>query len=295
MKITILDGGMGQELIARGQSEPTPLWATQVMRTEPDLVQEIHADYFAVGAEIATVNSYAIHRDRLAPHGIEDQFEELHMRAVSLAKAARDAHGSGRLAGSLGPLGWSYTTDTPPEDAAERFAEVAALQAPHVDLFLIETAASLAQAMAALTGGKTAGKPVWLAVSVDDADGTKLRSGEPVDAALDLALAGGADAFLINCSTPEAVSQALEVVSGADIPLGAYANGFTGIVQSFAKAGTTVKELTARQDLSPERYADFAEAWVALGATIIGGCCEVGPAHIAELSRRFAKADASVA
>ncbi len=295
MTITLLDGGMGQELVARSVAEPTPLWATKVMLDEPELVQAIHADYFAAGAEIATVNSYAIHRDRLSPHGIEDQFETLHKAACELAKAARDAHGSGLIAGSLGPLGWSYTTDTPPEDAADRFAEVAALQAPYVDFYLIETAASIEQAKAALDGGKTVGKPVWLAVSVDDTDGTKLRSGEPVADALDMALAGGADAFLINCATPEAVSQALEVVQGSPIPFGAYANGFTKIVQSFAKAGTTVKELTARKDLSPERYADFAQTWVDLGATIIGGCCEVGPAHIAELSRRFGQKDASAA
>jgi homocysteine S-methyltransferase len=45
--------------------------------------------------------------------------------------------------------------------------------------------------------------------------------------------------------------------------------------------------LSARRDLDPNAYADFADGWATNGATIIGGCCEVGPAHIAELARRL--------
>jgi hypothetical protein len=70
-------------------------------------------------------------------------------------------------------------------------------------------------------------------------------------------------------------------------PFGAYANGFTHISGNFLKDAPTVKELTHRHDLTPEKYADFAMAWVAQGATIVGGCCEVGPAHIRHLRARL--------
>lgn len=286
MGITILDGGMGQELLARSGAEPTPLWATQVMLDRPDLVREIHDDYFAAGATIATANTYGLQRDRLAPHGMEDRLAELHVLACQTAAASRDAAGGGQVAGALGPLGWSYTLDAPPANAAELFGEICEIQAPYVDLYLIETASSLAQARAAVDGAQGRGKPVWLAVSVADEDGTRLRSGEPVAKVLDQL--DGVDALFINCSTPEAVSAGLRQIAGSPLPLGAYANGFTGIVSSFAQAGSTVRELSAREDLGPEAYANFAEDWAEIGATIIGGCCEVGPAHIAELTRRFA-------
>ena len=68
--ITILDGGMGQELIARSDGEPTPLWATQVLMEEPNLVRSVHDEFFAAGAMVATTNSYAIHRDRLITAGL---------------------------------------------------------------------------------------------------------------------------------------------------------------------------------------------------------------------------------
>ena len=99
--ITVLDGGMGQELLARTGDTPTPLWATQVMIDHPDVVRMIHADYFSAGATIATTNSYAIHHDRLIPQDRDGMFHDLHQRALSQATEARAAHGSGRIAGSL--------------------------------------------------------------------------------------------------------------------------------------------------------------------------------------------------
>ncbi|MEL7089528.1 MAG: homocysteine S-methyltransferase family protein, partial [Planctomycetota bacterium] len=64
MAITILDGGMGQELV-RHAGKATPLWATQALLDDPSLVARVHADYAAAGATVATTNTYAVHRDRL--------------------------------------------------------------------------------------------------------------------------------------------------------------------------------------------------------------------------------------
>ena len=74
-EITLLDGGMGQELIARSGDNPGALWATRVMIDHPGMVQAIHTDYFNAGATIATLNTYAIHHDRLLGFGLDDQFE----------------------------------------------------------------------------------------------------------------------------------------------------------------------------------------------------------------------------
>ncbi|MEO1492273.1 MAG: homocysteine S-methyltransferase family protein [Pseudomonadota bacterium] len=283
--ITILDGGMGQELMARTSAAPTPLWSTRVMLNEPELVRAVHDDFFAAGAMVATTNTYAIHHDRLIPAGLDDQFETLHRTGCEIACAARDAAGHGKVAGAIGPLIGSYRTGPLPGDAVARFDEICRLQAPHVDLFLIETVSAIDQLRATVAATSGHGKPVWLAVSVADHDGTKLRSGEPLEDVMDWM--GGVDALLINCTTPEAVTTAVDVIKGIDMPFGAYANGFTEISESFVQVGATVRALSARTDLTPAAYAAFAEAWAKMGATIIGGCCEVGPAHIAEVARRL--------
>lgn len=290
-EIVLLDGGMGQELVARSGDAPTPLWSTQVMIDHPGLVRQVHADYFGAGATVATTNTYAVHHDRLVKAGIDDRFNALHMQALAEAAAARAAHGSGRIAGSLGPLVASYRPEThPPQDeSVSRYAEIARLLAPVVDFFLAETVASLAHARAVLEGALLGGKPVWLSVTVDDEDGSRLRSGEAV-ADLQPIVAGKAEAVLANCSAPEAMAAALAVLGRFGLPYGAYANGFQQITKEFLKDNPTVDSLHARPEMTPDRYADFALQWVGMGATIVGGCCETTPAHIAEIARRLTAA-----
>ncbi len=287
-QITLLDGGMGQELLARSGDTPTPMWATQVMIDHPDLVRDIHIAYFAAGATVATTNTYAIHHDRLIRDGKDHLFLTLLRKAAAQAVAARNARGrGGRIAGSLGPLVASYRPDLcpPVREAAAKYTEIVRVLAPHVDLFLCETMSSVQQVEGALEGAAPSGLPVWISITVDDRDGSRLRSGEPISALAPLFARRRPAAVLANCSMPEAMAAALTEIAKFHVPYGAYANGFTHISDAFLQDAPTVDDLTARHDLTPERYAAFAMDWVAQGATIVGGCCEVGPAHIAELAK----------
>ena len=289
-EIILLDGGMGQELVHRAGDRPTPLWSTQVMMDHPGMVQDVHQDFFNAGATVATTNTYAIHHDRLLESGMESQFDTLHKCALGEAEAARKAHGSGRIAGSIGPLRASYRPDLHPVSltAVPLFAEIAHLLAPHCDFLILETVASVQHAQDALSAARETDLPVWLSLTVSDRDGTKLRSGENL--ADVLPVAAGADAVLINCSAPEAVTKALPIIAGAGIPYGGYANGFVQITEDFLKDKPTVDTLTARRDMGPRAYAGYVMEWVAGGATIVGGCCEVSPAHIAEIASRLSAA-----
>ncbi|MEN8840817.1 MAG: homocysteine S-methyltransferase family protein [Octadecabacter sp.] len=282
-QITLLDGGMGQELVHRAGDRPTPLWSTQIMIDHPGLVEEVHRDFCTAGATIATTNSYAIHRDRLEGTGLEAMFADLHMKAVQEAKQA----GAARIAGSIGPLVASYRADVmPPHDEAVRkYDEVVSLLAPHVDFIICETVVSVAHAKASLEAALQCDKPVWIAFSVSDRDGTLLRSGEPLADAL--AVCDGANAVLVNCSAPEAIPAALDVLATSSKPYGAYANGFEMITEDFLADKPTVDALSKRRDFTPAIYADHAMAWVAQGATIIGGCCEVSPTHISQIASRL--------
>jgi S-methylmethionine-dependent homocysteine/selenocysteine methylase len=284
----ILDGGMGQELVARA-GKATSLWSVQALLDAPEVVRQVHDEYFAAGADIATTNSYSVLPDRLEPHGMLDRLEELVRLACQLATDAREAHGSGMVAGGLGPQGFSYQPDKAPpaEQAAEVYANLAQIQAQYVDVHLLETMSSVDQARGGLIGAGVTGKPVWVALSVRDDDGKRLRSGELLSDVMPLLEEFNPAAVFINCSKPEAVDTAVPILAKSGRLVGAYANGFTGIAADFNKVGATVDMLSARRDLDPNAYADFADGWAAHGATIIGGCCEVGPAHIAELSRRL--------
>jgi homocysteine S-methyltransferase len=290
-KITLLDGSIGQELVKLSGDKPTPLWSTSVMMNDPSLVLKVHDSYFQAGSTVATTNTYTLLPDRMEKAGLgNDQLDALITTAISLARESRDLNGSGRIAGSIGPLEGSYRPQAcpPVEQAAERYKQTVALLAPSVDVLLIETMSSVEQAEGALRACCGKGKPVWLGVTVDDHDGSRLRSLEPLEDLKPLVEQYQPDAVLIMCSRPEVITDALDTLRTFQKPFGAYANGFSCISKEFVMMDApTVDALHARHDLTPQAYGDYCMKWIRQGATIIGGCCEVGPAHIAEVANRI--------
>lgn len=287
-QVTILDGGMGQELIRRWGRPATPQWSAALLRENPDLVKAVHSDFIRAGAEVITVNSYAVTPPRLARDGLAEHFDELQATALTVARQARELSGRAvRIAGCLPPLVASYRPDLArPEDAASAdYRRIVEAQADAVDLFLCETLPSVGEAMVATAAAVASGKPVWTSLTVDDGDGLRLRSGESLLDGAHAARAAGAQAVLVNCSMPEATTVAMAALAPLNIPFGGYANGFVSVAP--LQPGGTVDALEARTDLDPEAYAQAAMAWVEAGASIVGGCCEVGPAHIAALARRL--------
>ena len=287
--VTLLDGSVGQELVKQYGEKPTPLWSTEIMLKDPNMVSDIHSAYFEAGATIATTNSYTILRDRLKHFALEHEVHNLWYSSVAAACKARDKFGSGRIAGSIGPLRASYRPDIcpPVEEASSIYKEKVESIAPMVDILLVETVCSLKQAEGVLAATDNSNKPVWISFSVDDNDGTKLRSGENLEDVKAVINNHFVEAVLINCSPPEVVGNALSILSKMGLAFGAYANGFSKISSDFLKTRPTVDALTARKDLGPEEYSNFVTNWIRNGASIVGGCCEIGPTHISTIAQKI--------
>ena len=290
-KIVLLDGGMGQELVARSAYPPSPLWSANVMLKEPDIVEAVHRDYVAAGAKVLTLNSYSATPERLARDADVSLFEPLQSKAIELAKAAGGRDSDVAIGGCLPPLFGSYHPENAPDEGTclETYRQVVALQAPHVDVFICETLGCLREVRAAIRACVETGVPVWCGMTAMDANGSLLRSGETVEEAAQSAKDLGAAAVAINCSWPEAVTQALPELAKTGLPFGGWANGFTNAGADLALGGT-VDGMGKRTDLDPTSYAKHVMEWVEHGATIVGGCCEVGPAHIQELAQQLTAA-----
>ncbi|QIQ87389.1 MAG: homocysteine S-methyltransferase family protein [Erythrobacter sp.] len=284
MTMTILDGGTGQELVKRAGETGSPLWSVRVLADRPELVAEVHGDFLAAGADVITLASYAATPTRLERLGHAEDFARFQTAAVDAARRARDKAGRGRIAGVLPPLARDYRPEErlEPRAARSEYARLVEAQAGAVDLFLCETLPSIEEAVVATRAARASGLPVWTSVTVDESDGSRLRSGESLADAVRAAADEGAEAVLANCSPPEAISAACEVLSGEVAAFGAYANGFVSI--EALREGAQVDGLAAREDLDPAAYARFAAGWRDAGASVIGGCCEVGPAHIAAVA-----------
>lgn len=291
--IILTDGGMGQELVRRSKSEPTPLWSARVLIDEPDLVRDLHMEFIRAGAKVITLNTYSATPERLEREGEAALFEPLQRRGIELAKAARDQAGDCAIAGCLPPLFGSYAPRLMISfaETLDIYRRIVAQQADHVDLFLCETMASAEEGLAAATAASESGRPVWVSWTLADGEIGRLRSGETLAQAAD-AVASLEIARLVNCSRPETVSAALPGLTKIGGTIGAYANGFTQV--EALKHGGTVEVLDAREDLGPDSYADFALGWVEAGLGIVGGCCEVGPPHIAALRDRLLSAGYSI-
>lgn len=288
-RIILKDGGTGQELIRRSSMPPHPLWSAKVMMEEPDIVQAVHEDFIRAGARLITLNNYTATPERLVREGVAEMFEPLQTKAADLVLAAIEAVGEDGvcIAGCLPPLHGSYRPDMARshEMLLAAYREVAAAQADRVDLFLCETLSSVAEVIAATQAAVETGVPTYVAMTLNDDLSGSLRSGEPLEDALDALEGMGQAGVLLNCSKPEVISLNLGALAARGGVVGGYANGFTGI--DALEIGGTVSGLKARKDVTPDLYADHAMGWVAEGATFVGGCCEVGPAHIAELARRL--------
>ena len=130
-------------------------------------------------------------------------------------------------------------------------------------------------------------KPLWLSLTLDDNHGTddiKLRSGETLLTAIETIKEKSIDALLFNCSQPEAMTDAVSLASTLlkdKIQIGVYANAFPPRNDHTTASNAELSQI--RSDLTPQKYKIFAREWVEQGASIIGGCCGVGPEHIKAL------------
>ena len=272
--ITILDGGLGTELAGHGLDTETALWSTVALLDAPgrETLRRVHRDYLEAGADVLTANTFRTNRRALERGGVADRFVALVEAAVAAARAARDDSGRAavRIAGSMAPLEDCYRPDrAPPVEVARReHAEHAkALAGAGCDLLLVETANAVPEGLAAVEAALATGLPVWIsAMPLPTLDLVTLFA---------RAVAAGASATLLNCAPADVIDAELPAAAYAGVGFGAYAHmGPIDPASGFPPAPV----------LAPTQYRARADAWVAHGATIIGGCCGTTPAHIAALA-----------
>lgn len=283
--LTILDGGMGGELIRRGWPSGG-LWSAKALLENPEVVRAVHQDYVSAGAQVIITNSYSTVPSYLAKEDMQSRYVELTEIAARLAREVADAAPAEvRVAGCLPPLSESYRPDLVPGDDESRpiYSEIIKALSADVDLYLCETMSSVREAVNAASSVRETDpdKPLWVALTLADEPGGGLRSGENMDQVVSALEPYDVDAFLFNCTDPASISVALEeLVPLTNKPTGAYPNRF------HVPPGWTLDNEIAVEptEMTVEDYLGFVDTWRRSGATIIGGCCGVGPEFIAALS-----------
>jgi homocysteine S-methyltransferase len=298
--VVILDGALATELERRGANLDDPLWSAKLLLDDPDLIRQVHLDYFLAGADVATSASYQASFAGFARRGLDrNQAAQLMIRSVGLAQQARDQFWSesDRRSNRLKPLvaasvgcygatlhdgseyrgGYGLTVEQLIDFHRPRLEVLAKSGA---DLLACETIPCSIEAEALVRLLPEFDVPAWISFSCKDE--RRVCHGEKL--ADCLALAGACDpvvALGINCTPPRLVAGLLASVSGATSkPLVVYPNRG----ESWdAKARCWIGEG------SPFDWSQAARQWFDLGARLIGGCCRTTPDDIRQMAQTLKK------
>jgi S-methylmethionine-dependent homocysteine/selenocysteine methylase len=282
----VLDAAMGSDLDRRGLPTTLPLWSAIGLLERPDLVRQIHLENLLAGADIITTDTFRTTARTLRKAGIDPaRAPKLDTLAVRLAAEARDEAGRPEawIAGSMAPLEDCYlpTFETPPQIAlTEHRAQARNLATAGVDLIMVETMPTAAEAEIALRAAVETGRPAtvgFVCAMPDRGEPVRLLSGETLHDAVARVSPLAPAAIFVNCAAPPVITAALrELCELTTLPTGVYANvGHVDDERGWSPAG----------GMTGEQYAEHAAEWIAIGARVVGGCCGTHPEHTAALRR----------
>lgn len=288
-EVIILDAAMGTDLQKRGVPMDHAAWSATAVLTHPDTVREVHEDNLRAGADIIITNTFAAARHVLKGAGLGDKVRELNLKAVALAKEARDRAAPARsvwIAGSISPMntGGKVVDIDPPDVLRTSFQELAELFAEAgVDLIMLEWMWDIERTTYAVEAAQATGLPTWVGFAARMAeDGSTVVSRRrdvdtPLAEIVGPVMAVGGSMAAVMHTEVEATGAALEVVR----------DRWSGPLAAYAESGHFVMPNWQFEDISPEDYLAAAERWVGMGVQVVGGCCGIGPDHIRLLKDRL--------
>ena len=288
----ILDGGMGQELLARGMKPNGTSWSANAILNSDyhKLLEDTHKDFVKAGAEVIVTTTFTTRRKRLRDNNIEDKFEYLNKKAGEIAANVKKEFPNIKIAGGLPPQHLTYEEDKRSEkEIIKDFNEQAKLLDEYVDFYYFDVWSSIKEFKCGIEAIKEFKKPYLVGIHISE--GTKLPSGEKISEIkniLDDNLLG----VMLSCVSPENYELNLEELKKLDVPFGFKLNGFkttkpkNGYTANYLKTkGNPNEFLGHRLDLTPEKIQEIAKKFKEHGATIIGGCCETRPSHIEAMAK----------
>lgn len=281
-EVVVIDGGTGTECELRGVPMLENAWNGGAALSHPQIVEEIHRDYLAAGAQLIITNTFGTSYHTLRDAGVEHDFEAYNRRAGEIAVSARSDHPNAVVAGGIS--NWSFTDSPPPPDSmrARTTEQAAALRAGGCDVIVLEMMSEIDVMRATIEGSLEVDHPLWVGLSIGSelgervggTDQVRLRKGEPLVDALAALENYPVNALFIMHTDVELVAEALNVVR----------NGYSGPIGVYAHSGSSGNSSWQEADvISPEDYLVYAQQWVDQGAQIVGGCCGTAPAHIEAL------------
>lgn len=277
-RVLVLDGATGTNLMRAGM--PVGVCPEQWILEHSRVMTELQAAYIEAGTHIVYAPTFTANRIKLGEYGLADRIGEMNRELVAISKQAILLAGArGYVAGDITMTGRQLAPmgDLELEELIDVYKEqIRYLAEAGVDLLVIETMMSLAEARAAVIAAReVCDLPIFVTMTFNE-DGRTLFGTDPATA-VNVLQSLGVDAIGANCSTgPDEMCQVIaEMKRYANVPVIAKPNaGMPELIN-----GETVYAMT------PEEFAEAGQRLVEAGAGIIGGCCGTTPEHIMALAR----------
>lgn len=283
--LVILDGAIGTELQRRGYNTKLPLWSAEANIEIPDLVTQIHLDYFNAGSDLCITNTFRTTPRTYKKLNREAEALDSLKKAVSCAlKAKVQIKRSVYCGGSLSPLEDCYSPTLVPSktELEHEHGQVAKwLKEEGVDFLIAETINDKNEAAAMAKAASETGLP-FIVSFITDKNGY-LLDGSSLSEALNLTNYPERVAVSLNCREIDVIKSAFHVLkSKYNGQIGLYPNGF-------GKADHELGWVFEKNTDSAERFAKIGLSCNKDGAKIIGGCCGTTPEYIKKLSEAYKK------
>jgi homocysteine S-methyltransferase len=286
-KVRILDGGMGQEILNRGVKPHGTIWgATALLHKKyHQIVVNAHLDFIKAGAEVIVTNSFGSRRRRLIENNLEKKFNELNITAGKLAaKAVKKSKKNTLIAGSLPPQNFTYFADLGDNlnFIKDGFYQQAKCLNPYVDFFYLDVMSSLKECEIGIQSIKSFKKEFLIGIHIRE--NGKLPSGEKFISVVKKLEKYNPIGILASCVSIENLDQITKDIKKIKVPFGFKINAFEHIPAGWKPDANNPKvQLGTRHDLNPKKFLNVCKKFKKLGAKIIGGCCEITPAHIKQI------------
>jgi homocysteine S-methyltransferase len=288
-KTRILDGGMGQEILNRGVKPYGTIWgATALLHKKyHNIVVEAHLDFIKAGAEVIVTNSFGSRKRRLIENNLEKKFKELNTTAGKLAvKAVKKSKKKILIAGSLPPQNFTYFSDLGSDIKfiKDGFYEQAKCLNPFVDFFYLDVMCSLKECEIGINSITSFKKNFLIGIHVRE--NGKLPSGEKFINVMKKLEKYKPLGVIASCVSIEHLENIIKDIKKIKLPFGFKINAFQHIPAGWKPDANNPKvQLGKRNDLTPQKFFNVCRKFNKAGAKIIGGCCEVSPAHIRKLKK----------
>ncbi len=295
-KIKILDGGMGQELLAKGLISKGTLWSASALLEEKyhQLVIDTHLSFINAGADVIITNNFSARKQRLKENNVEELFSYVNKKACELAiKAKEKSKKNILIAGGLPPQNGTYVVDGRNKNIIEKdFYDQSILINPYIDFFYFDVFSSSWEVEIGLNVIEKFNKPVLIGLHIKK--NGKLPSGENISDIVKKYKTNNWLGLITSCVSLEIIEESIDELKKLNIPFGFKANLWgkePTPVDTFnnAKPNEIGKNpnifLGKREDITGKVFYEFTKKIVKSGATILGGCCEINPTHIKEISK----------